>query len=342
MVDLRGVCKVSDVLIGVQGLHVRLNLETGKREAKLVDKNDEVDSEAEDRMRSVVVDPSAEKEKTVTVSTNWEGDIVTDVDEDESSGLEINDVESAVDDDLADGDAVVDGDKTNWNHEKIYEVLQALPEPPKIDGMDIHDAHAKLSPAEFRLQMISLWKKRQSELKHAIDNIQDDSKYLAKLLEQFREAEDKGDLEGQLSVLEVIEWEVQDLDKTLVFNFIGGFGIMAEYLNATVLPVRAHAAWVVGTAAKNFRDAQDWVIDAGAIPKLVSTLAMDLTSDSDEGKAVLEAKKKALYALSALVRSNERGQRLFLLHRGPEVLGELLNGDVYPVNVQQKVRYGCD
>ncbi|KAF1789385.1 WD40 repeat, conserved site [Phytophthora cactorum] len=125
----------------------------------------------------------------------------------------------------------------NWNHEKIYDVLQALPEPPKVEGMDIHEAHEKMSPAEFRKQIVTLWKKRQAELKEALESLQDDAKYLGKLLEQFKEAEEKGDAEGQLSVLEVLEWEVQDLDKTHVFNFIGGFGIVAEYLNSTNLPV---------------------------------------------------------------------------------------------------------
>jgi hypothetical protein len=320
-------------------------MSTGKREAKLVDPDEEVDAEVENSMRSVVVDPES-KATTVTVTTDLSGEVVTEditttnpIDDEEStSGLEVSEEESFETEPQDESDESTGEDNTNWNHEKIYETLQGLPEPPKVGEMDIHEAHEKLSPAEFRQQMIALWKKRQVELKDAIDNIQDDSKYFAKLIEQLYEAEQKGDVDEQLAVMEVLEWEVQDLDKTLVFNFIGGFGVMAERLNSTVLPIRAHAAWVVGSAAKNYHEAQNWVIDHGAVPKLISTLDLEVVNGSENVPAIIEAKKKALYALSVLVRANERGQRLFLLHSGPDVLAKLA-AEVYPTNVQHKVSW---
>ncbi|KAF4324245.1 hypothetical protein BBO99_00000942 [Phytophthora kernoviae] len=323
-----------------RGLHVRLNLETGKREAKLVDPA-EVDEE--ETMRSVVVDPVANKETTVTVSTGISGDIVSEVDKDDT--LAVSDDEVSIEEtidtavgEILDGDSkqdAVEGAEPNWNHEKIYEVLQALPEPPKVEGMNIHDAHEKLSPAEFRQQIVTLWKKRQAELKEALESLQDDAKYLGKLFEQFKDAEQRGDTEGQLSVLEVLEWEVQDLDKTHVFNFIGGFNIMAEYLNSTNLPVRASAAWIFGSAAKNYKDGQNWAIDAGSVPKLIESLKLEIPSADEAAKEMLEVKKKAVYALSSIVRSNERGQRLFSLHNGPEVLAGLFN-DAHPIKLRLK------
>lgn len=322
---------------------MRLDLSTGKREAKLVDPDEQVDPEMENSMRSVVVDPES-KATTVTVTTDLSGEVVAEditttsrVDEEEAtSGLEVSEEESFETEPQDESDESTKEDSTNWNHEKIYETLQALPEPPKVGEMDIHEAHEKLSPTEFRQQMIALWKKRQVELKDAIDNIQDDSKYFAKLIEQLYEAEQKGDVDEQLAVMEVLEWEVQDLDKTLVFNFIGGFGVMAERLNSTSLSIRAHAAWVVGSAAKNYHEAQNWVIDHGAVPKLISTLDLEVVDGTENVPAIIEAKKKALYALSVLVRANERGQRLFLLHGGPDVLAKLA-AEVYPTNLQQKV-----
>ncbi|KAL3668202.1 hypothetical protein V7S43_007063 [Phytophthora oleae] len=321
-----------------RGLHVRLNLETGKREAKLVDPNE---PDSEESMRSVVVDPDA-KETTVTVSTDISGDIVTQESEDDTLTVTDEASEDAVGLRTVDTELTEEGvdeapaAEPNWNHEKIYEVLQALPEPPKVEGMDIHEAHEKLSPAEFRKQIVTLWKKRQAELKDALESLQDDAKYLGKLLEQFKEAEENGDTEGQLSVLEVLEWEVQDLDKTHVFNFIGGFNIIAEYLNSTNLPIRAHAAWVVGSAAKNYKDGQAWAIDAGVMPRLIHSLALEIPKAEESAKGVLEVKKKATYALSSIVRSNERGQRLFLLHNGAELLAGLFN-DAHPNKLQLKV-----
>ncbi|KAF4042284.1 hypothetical protein GN244_ATG05654 [Phytophthora infestans] len=321
-----------------RGLHVRLNLETGKREAKLVDPDD---AETEDIMRSVVVDPNA-KETTVTVSTDISGDIVTEDSNDDTLTVSEEEISEAIGKETTEDIKLIVSEEDeappaepNWNHEKIYDALQALPEPPKVEGMDIHEAHEKLSPAEFRKQIVTLWKKRQAELKEALESLQDDAKYLGKLLGQFKEAEQKGDTEGQLSVLEVLEWEVQDLDKTHVFNFIGGFGIIAEYLNSTNLPVRASAAWVVGSAAKNYKDGQEWAIDAGVIPKLVDSLKLEISSSKEAAKDILEVKKKAIYALSSIVRSNERGQRLFSLHNGPELLAGLFD-DAHPDKLQLK------
>ncbi|CAI5727299.1 unnamed protein product [Hyaloperonospora brassicae] len=318
------------------GLHVRMNLETGKREAKLLDPEEQ---DAEESMRSVIVDPNT-KDRTVTVSTSVSGDIVAEEMEEDDT-LAVIDEEGLMDESTRAKSAADEGVgefEPNWNHEKIYDVLQALPEPPKVEGMDIHEAHEKLSPAAFRQQIVALWKKRQAELKEAFESLQDDAKYLGNLLEQFTEAEHNNDTRGQLSVLEVLEWEVQDLDKTHVFNFIGGFGIISEYLTSANLPVRAHAAWVVGSATKNYKDAQEWAIDAGVVPKLVSSLSLDVPEDKEAAKDVLEVKKKAIYALSSIVRSNERGQRLFLLHDGPELLARMID-DAHPDRLQLKVLY---
>lgn len=306
---------------------MRLNFETGKREAKLVDPNEQ---DIQESMRSVVADADA-KDTMVTVSTDVSGDIVSDDDiltviDEEGTNVAIANNEEAETKVL----------EPKWNHEKIYDVLQALPEPPKVEGMDIHEAHEKLAPAEFRRQIVTLWKKRQAELKEALESLQDDAKYLGKLLEQFKEAENNGDTEGQLHVLEVLEWEVQDLDKTHVFNFIGGFGIMAEYLNSTNLPVRERTAWVIGSAVKNYKDGQEWAIDAGVLPKLLNSLTLEVQNAVESTNDVLEVKKKTVYALASIVRANERGQRLFLLHNGPELLAGLFN-DAHPDDLQIKV-----
>lgn len=312
---------------------------------------DSADTHVDESMRSVVVDPDA----TVTVATDIGGDVDTVVTKktvssstgpvitiaDEKKKDEVHAVREQADDEEAALDEAPPAREPAWNHEKIYEVLQALPEPPKLDdGMDIHEAYSKLSKDEFRKQIIRLWKQRQLDLKDALSSMQDDSKHLGTLLEQFRDAEREGDTAAMVNVLEVLEWEVQDLDKTHVFNFIGGFDIIAGYLNSTNLPVRAHASWIVGSAAKNYKDGQNWAIDAGALPKLIESLALDASAGGDDAahlKEVFEVKKKALYGISSLILFNERGQRLFLLHNGPERLANVFDGVLHPVSVQLKV-----
>ncbi|KAJ0409763.1 hypothetical protein ATCC90586_001076 [Pythium insidiosum] len=329
------------------GLHVRMNLETGKKEAKLITDDDD-ESEAVDPnviQRDVAIDVSSKSEASVTVTTDISGEVQGESSDDLTHAVAVVASETEEDETLEvveslDADAASADDEAppakepEWNHEKIYEVLQALPEPPTIEGMDIHDAHAKLSQPEFRRHMIKLWKKRQQDLKEAIDSMQDDAKYLAKLLDQLEAAEKAGDTDGQLNVLEVLEWEVQDLDKTHVFNFIGGFGVITDKLNSTNLPVRAHASWLIGTACKNYKDGQNWAINAGAIPKLVDSLSM--SSTGAKAAEVQEVKKKAIYALASLVRFNERGQRLLLSQHGLDRLGDLLSDTATSVSVKLK------
>jgi nucleotide exchange factor SIL1 len=334
---------------------VRLNLATGKREAKLLSEDDAAKEPATGEPvgadRGAEVSPEAAGGESITVVTDVTGEIndatvkashtvashalavVEEATEDKETASE-----SATDssETASDVDEAPPAREPNWNHEKIYEVLQALPEPPDVDGMDIHEARAKLSTPEFRRRMIKLWKKRQEELKEALGSLQDDAKYLGGLLEDFREADQNGDTAGQLRVLEVLEWEVQDLDKTHVFNFIGGFGIMTEYLNATNLPVRASASWLIGTAVKNYKDGQDWAINAGAIPRLVDSMTLAVPEDdAEKASTVFEVKKKAVYGLSSLVRSNPRGQRLLLSLDGPAKLSQLMDAR-HPLGVQLK------
>ena len=109
-----------------------------------------------------------------------------------------------------------------------------------------------------------------------------------------------------------------------VFDFIGGFGIIAEYLNSTNFPVRAHAAWVVGSAAKNYKDGQRWAIDTRVVPRLVNSLTLEVPNVVESANNVLEVKKKAVCALSSIVRFNDCGKRLFSLHNGLELLAGFL------------------
>lgn len=310
-----------------------MNLETGKREAKLMDPTD---THVDESLRSVVVDPDA----TVTVATDVGGSVDTVVTKKTTATATDDATEQHT---STDDDEAPPAHEPAWNHEKMYEVLQALPEPPTLDdGMDLYDAHAKLSTPEFRRQIIKLWKKRQEDLKEALASMQDDSKHLSTLLEQLQDAERAGNTADMVQVLEVLEWEVQDLDKTHVFNFIGGFDVLTTYLNATDLAVRAHASWVVGSAAKNYRDGQTWAIDAGALPKLIDALALDApvatsaANASEIQRSVFEVKKKALYAISSLVLFSERGQRLFLLHDGPALLARVFDAKTHPTSVQLK------
>lgn len=306
---------------------MRVNLQTGKREAKILDANEkEADNAA------VLVDsPDEGSEGVLQTSASAVGEVKEDHEATDKSydNVEIlNESESFV------------PKEPDWNHEKMCELLNSLPEPPKVGNMDINEAQKKLSKDEFRREIIRLWKNRQADLKLALDALQNDSKYQGELIDSFHEAGLEGKVEEQLVILEKLEWEVQDLDKTHIFHYIGGFDFVLEQLNASDLRIAASACWVIGTACKYYDDAQVWAIDAGVMPRLLQQLAVEssITSDNqDQQLSIWEARKKALYAITSIMRSQDRARKLFLQFDGERALGQFFGGTA-PYNVQIKVR----
>jgi hypothetical protein len=83
------------------------------------------------------------------------------------------------------------------------------------------------------------------------------------------------------------------------FHTLGGFLAVIRELNSTSPDVQASAAWVIGTAVQNVREAQDWGVEDGALPKLVHALRV---VDHHGGNDKLE--RKLLYAMASMLRNN--------------------------------------
>ncbi|OQS06168.1 hypothetical protein THRCLA_20425 [Thraustotheca clavata] len=291
------------------GLHVRINLSTGKKEAKLLDndKNDKIVENTVDVDGFAVAQTStqlvAEELSTSVVSESQEEQEIQPVEESERIA------------------------------ESLYNVLASLPEPPVLDGMNIQQAYSKLSKEEFAAYISKLWKARQAELKEASEAIRNEGLYMQNLIDTLLSPAPDANTyaKGLLSSLEKLEWEVQDIDKARDFNTMGGLFATIQLLNSSDLEVRSQAAWVVGSAIKHFQDAQTWALEAGAMPPL-----LDALSTINNSKQHFNMQRKALYALSALLQHNTKCQSVFVQNEGVTILTKLAGATMAPTPLRLK------
>jgi nucleotide exchange factor SIL1 len=305
-----------------------MNLETGKKEAKLLDAEDDAAAEAPMRAQSESIIES----HTLLPKKAEERPLSSD-----------------------DEHRVTDS---------LYRSMSALPEPPSLDGMNIHEAHAHLSKDEFAVFIEKLWKARQKELSEANAALRDEVQFMRSqiltLVTPPLDTQMKTEVETNenyqvnvvqiLKALENLEWEVQDLDKAKDFHTLGGLKATVQYLNASDVQVRAYAAWVVGSAVKHYPDAQLWALQAGAIPKLLQSLHFDAATktmtattmkrheDASASVAVWsDMQRKVLYALSALLQYNTKCQMVFVRNHGVDILVRLIEHGSTP-GLRHKVR----
>jgi nucleotide exchange factor SIL1 len=235
----------------------------------------------------------------------------------------------------------------------MYDVLHSvLPEGEARAAMEA--ARASMPRAEFRRVLRSLWDKRQKELAEAMATVRDEAKYMQQLLDGLVGGEEGTDAEhnatavalGKRNLLEVVEWEVQDLDKARDFRTLGGLAVVLRELGDADAGVRAAASHVIGTFAKNFGEAQAWALGAGTLPFLQAQLreayegfggadsggggcggnepGEDLVTSSKGGGggagSSCEVPRRAVYALGALLRQNKRAQAVFVANGGMDTL----------------------
>ncbi|RHY24960.1 hypothetical protein DYB32_008593, partial [Aphanomyces invadans] len=201
------------------GLHVRINLQTGKKEAKYLDNDDATaDIAAVPRRHKHVISSTDIYHSDPTVSLEDNGHAHTD-----------------------ENGAVVDS-SGNVIGESLYNVLAQLPEPPQLDGMNIHEAYGKLTKEEFSAFIAKLWKARQEELKDASAQVRDEVKHMQDLIDTLVTPK-TGDFDvheaNVVDALQKLEWEVQDLDKAKDFYTLGGLEATVKHLNASSFKVRA-------------------------------------------------------------------------------------------------------
>lgn len=347
------------------GVHVRMDMTTGEKWVKELDDDDDDD----DKKHSDTERNGAER------SSN------------DAAAAAVQNVAAVV---QGDGTIQVhertkkDGNNEQgktYDFEMMHRTLKKLPEEEKqrmggIPELPASGGLHSLTPKErelFEHRMAQIWERRQKELKELEETLLDLPEVLKERIKLIREyLQDptthlrEMDLDEQpppgqvshiISVLQDLEFQVNDLDNSRDFHTLGGWPLIVsllseqvhvspnattslsdedrlngkDRLDAKIRAVQANAAWVIGTAVKNTGEFAPYAIEPVQIDAHKRSTAVDMlvevfTKDYDnyESREVRALLEKSIYALGSLLRGNRMAQTHFCATDGAERLGKML------------------
>lgn len=199
----------------------------------------------------------------------------------------------------------------------IVRALQRLPvdEQRRIGFLalmqQLHPAADGSYSTNDEASLVKLWEARQAELKAAMEEMTEIASMLTGLIETLQSPLPEGE-EAILNTLEALEDHLTDIDMARDFHdSLGGWPHLAHLLaqHRRHAEVSAAAALVVGTAVKNEREFQSWLLDAiyddgsTAFHSLVEMLSAE-SSDA--------VQRRALYALASGLSHNPAVKAAFV------------------------------
>uniref|UniRef100_A0A674GIA3 Nucleotide exchange factor SIL1 n=1 Tax=Taeniopygia guttata TaxID=59729 RepID=A0A674GIA3_TAEGU len=235
------------------GSHVRLNLQTGEREAKLPDReNGESDTREERRRKRL---------------------------------------------------GKVDVDANSFTSEELKKALAKMKESEK--------AERKAREEEVRKKFRPI-EQLKEEFEKLNMKIETDYEIMVKLISKFNSS--ASTLDEKVAALYDLEYYVHQVDNAKDFLSMGGLRLVIEGLNSSEASLKEHAAFVLGAALSSNPKVQIEAIEGGALQKLLVILATEQP---------LAVRKKALFALSSMLRHFPYAQQQFLKLGGLQVLRSL-------------------
>ncbi|KFV75342.1 Nucleotide exchange factor SIL1, partial [Struthio camelus australis] len=235
------------------GSHVRLNLQTGEREAKLSDSENGKSGRREEKRRKRL--------------------------------------------------GKVDIDSSSFTSQELKKALAKMKESEKMERM----AHEEEVRKKFR--PIEELKEEFEKLNVKLET---DYEIMVKLIGKFNSS--ASTLDEKVAALYDLEYYVHQVDNAKDFLSLGGLQLVINGLNSTEAVLKEHAAFVLGAALSSNPKVQIEAIEGGALQKLLVTLATEQP---------LAVKKKALFALSSMLRHFPYAQQQFLKLGGLQVLRNL-------------------
>ncbi|XP_051486747.1 nucleotide exchange factor SIL1 isoform X2 [Apus apus] len=235
------------------GSHVRLNLQTGDREAKLPDSENGKSDTKEERRRKRL--------------------------------------------------GKVDVDSSSFTSQELKKALAKMKESEKAEKK----AHEEEVRKKFR--PIEQLKEEFEKLNVKMET---DYEIMVKLISKFNSS--ASTLDEKVAALYDLEYYVHQVDNAKDFLSMGGLQLVIEGLNSTEPALKEHAAFVLGAALSGNPRVQIEAIEGGALQKLLVILATEQP---------LAVKKKALFALSSMLRHFPYAQQQFLKLGGLQVLRSL-------------------
>ncbi|XP_053935780.1 nucleotide exchange factor SIL1 [Cuculus canorus] len=235
------------------GSHVRLNLQTGEREAKLPDSENGGKDTREERRRKRL--------------------------------------------------GKVDVDSNSFTSQELKKALAKMKESEKAE----RKAHEEEVRKKFR--PIEQLKEEFEKLNVKMET---DYEIMVKLIGKFNSS--ASTLDEKVAALYDLEYYVHQVDNAKDFLSMGGLQLVIDGLNSTEALLKEHAAFVLGAALSSNPKVQIEAIEGGALQKLLVILATEQP---------LAVKKKALFALSSMLRHFPYAQQQFLKLGGLQVLRSL-------------------
>ncbi|KAK3095048.1 hypothetical protein FSP39_009660 [Pinctada imbricata] len=222
------------------GLHVRMNFETGEREAKLM--------EGDDGMKY------------------WSAD-----------GKQ----------------GIINTDKKHFSHDELKKALKEF----KVNQVDSED-QKRAEDVKKKFKKYEDLKKDMADIEM---NIQTDGEIVTDLVKKLSNKDI--DSSERATVLEDLEYYLHQIDNAVLFCDMGGMPLILQTLNSSEASVRSMSAFVLGSALQSNPKVQINAIEAGVVQHLIRVLSTDANGD---------VRKKALYAISSLIRHFPYAQKKFL------------------------------
>lgn len=204
---------------------------------------------------------------------------------------------------------------------------------PSLDGMLQwaigHSDPAKLELKAHDVQQLSTdeLQKRQMEIKELVEKLEmpSDAKLMRIAIDDLNNS--SLSLEDHLRALEELLILVEAIDNANDLHKLGGLASVIRELSNSDPGIRVACAWIVGKASQNNPVVQNQVLELGALPKLMTMVK----SSFIEEEAV-----KALYAVSAIIRNNLNGLKLFYSEGGDLMLQGILSNASADVRLHRR------
>lgn len=191
-----------------------------------------------------------------------------------------------------------------------------------------HSDPAKLQETAEGIQRLSTngLKKRQMETKEWMEKMKmpTDAQLMQIAINDLNNS--SLPLEIRYRVLEELLVLVEPIDNANDLQKVGGLAVVIGELANPDHGIRTISAWILGKASQNNHIIQKQVLELGGLLKLMMMVK----------SSFIEEAIKALYAVSALIRHNLDGQKLFLTEAGGLILQEILSNSSIDIRLRKK------
>uniref|UniRef100_A0A8B9QMB1 Nucleotide exchange factor SIL1 n=1 Tax=Apteryx owenii TaxID=8824 RepID=A0A8B9QMB1_APTOW len=197
----------------------------------------------------------------------------------------------------------MDIDSNSFTSQELKKALAKMKENEKTERM------AREEEVRKKFRPIEQLKEEFEKLNVKLET---DYEIMVKLIGKFNSS--ASTLDEKVAALYDLEYYVHQVDNAKDFLSLGGLQLVINGLNSTEAILKEHAAFVLGAALSSNPKVQVEAIEGGALQKLLVILATEQP---------LAVKKKALFALSSMLRHFPYAQQQFLKLGGLQVLRNL-------------------